>query len=147
MRSFVTVLGGVLMALALLGSSCTTETPQPPAKPSNVRVSPDGGLKVSVRKAAVDGNVLHVNGTVVNHYDKRVDGVRYTIEMAIPGSPPKIIDTARRETDTALESGEAKAVQLEIENPIYASATGMFSVDAAPVKLGGTAVAPPAGWK
>ncbi|HSP99242.1 MAG TPA: hypothetical protein VL049_18625 [Candidatus Dormibacteraeota bacterium] len=137
------------MALALLGSSCTTEAPPPPPPTpvSNVKVSPDGGLKVGVRKAVVEGSVLRVSGTVVNHYDRRVEGIRYTVVMAIPGSPPRIIDTARQETDTALDPGEAKAMSLEIANPIYASATGMFGVDAVPVKLGGAAVPPPAGWK
>ena len=147
MRTLVTVLVAVVTALALLGSSCTTEAPPPPPPVSSVKVSPDGGLKVGVRKAVVDGRVLRVSGTVVNHYDKRVEGIRYTVEMAIPGSPPRIIDTARQESDTALDPGEAKAMSLEIENPIYASATGMFSVDADPVKLGGAAVPPPVGWK
>ena len=147
MRSFVTVVATVLVTLGLLGSSCTTETPPPPVKPSNVRVSPDGGVRVTVRKSVVEGNTLHISGTVVNHYDKRVDGVRYTVEMAIPGQPPRIVNTAYRESDLALESGEAKSMTLEIENPVYASATGMFSVEAAPVKVGGTAVAPPPGWK
>jgi hypothetical protein len=45
-----------------------------------------------------------------------------------------------------LESGETKPFSLEIENPIYASASAMFSVDATPAKLGGSAVPPPAGW-
>lgn len=135
------------MGLALVGSSCTTETPLPPPKASNVKTSPDGGVKVSVRKAVVDGHVLHISGTVVNHYDQRVAGIRYVVEMAIPGSPPRIIDTAYKETDATLDPGEAKAMQLDIENPVYATATGMFSVDATPVKLGSTAVPPPAGWK
>jgi hypothetical protein len=138
-----------VITLALLGSSCTTETqPPPPTLPaSTVKVSADGGLKVSVRKSVVDGSVLRITGTVVNRYDKRVEGVRYTVEMAIPGSPPRIIDTARQETDTTLDPGQSQPMHLEIEHPIYASATGMFSVDAAAVKLGGVALSAPAGSK
>ena len=149
MRTLVTVVAAVVLALALLGSSCTTETPAPPATPktSNVKVSADGGLKVNVSKAVVDGRFLRVTGTIVNHFDKRVEGVRYTVQMAIPGSPPRIIDTAQQESDVALDPGEAKGMRLEIENPVYASAVGMFGVDAAPVKLGGAPVPPPAGWK
>lgn len=146
MRSFVTGVGMALVMLGLLGSSCSTEAPPPPTKASDVRVSPDGGLRVIVRRTTVDGTTLRISGTVVNHYDKRVDGVRYTVVMAIPGQPPRIIDTARQTSDLALESGEAKKVKLEIQNPAYASTTGMFSVDAAPVKLAGNAVPPPPGW-
>ena len=145
MKSLVTMFVAAVMVLCLLGSSCTTETPPQP-KANAVKVSADGGLKVSVRKSATDGSVLRMSGTVVNRYDKPVEGVRYTVQMIIPGTTPRILNTSSRESDLALESGETKPFSLEIENPIYASASAMFSVDATPAKLGGSAVPPPAGW-
>ena len=146
MKSLVTMFVAALMVLCLLGSSCTTETPPPQPKLNAVKVSPDGGLKVSVRKTVTEGSSLRISGTVVNRYDKPVDGVRYIVQMIIPGSAPRILDTSSKESDLALESGETKPFSLEITNPVYASASAMFSVDATPAKLGGTAVPPPAGW-
>jgi hypothetical protein len=138
----------VLIAFAMLGSSCSSKSePAPPPQSTKVRTSPDGGLRFTIRTASVEGQVLHLDGVLINRYDRPVDGVRYTIEMAIPGSPPHIIDITRREADTKLEPGQVEPVRFELDNPAYASTTGMFSVTAAPVKLGGTAVPPPAGWK
>ncbi|MBX3025321.1 hypothetical protein KF840_10465 [bacterium] len=138
----------MLIACVTLGAACSS-TSEPSPKPAaiKVKVSPDGGLRFTMRKASVEGQVLHINGALVNRYDKPVAGVRYTIEMAIPGSPPRIINTAWRETETTLEPGQVETVVFEIDNPVYASTSAMFSVDATPVKLGGTAVPPPAGWK
>lgn len=137
-----------LVACTVLGIACSSK-PEPTPAPTapKVRTSPDGGLRFTMRKATVTGQVLHLDGVVVNRYDKPVDGVRYTIEMAIPGSPPRIIDTTRRQTDSKLAPGQVENVTFEIDNPAYASTTGMFSVDAAPVSLGGAALAPAAGAK
>ena len=44
----------------------------------------------------------------MNRYDKPVDGVRYTVQMIIPGSTPRILDTSSKESDLAVESGETK---------------------------------------
>ncbi len=138
----------LMIAFAVLGFSCSSKPEPAPTPPGpKVKTSPDGGLRFTMRKATVEGQVLHLTGLLVNRYDKPVAGVRYTIEMAIPGSPPRIIDTTRRETDTAMEPGTVENVRFDLDNPVYASTTGMFSVSAVPVKLGGTTVPPPAGWK
>lgn len=137
-----------LVACTVLGIACSSK-PEPPPEPTGpkVKTSPDGGLRFTMRRATVEGQMLHLSGIVVNRYDKPVDGVRYTIEMSIPGSPPRIVDTTRREADLKLEPGQVENVQFDIDNPAYASTTGMFSVDAVPVKLGGSAVSVPTGWK
>lgn len=138
----------MLIACMTLGAACSSTSEPAPTPPAiKVRVSPDGGLRFTMRKASVEGQVLHISGALVNRYDKPVDGVRYAIQMAIPGSPPRIINTAWRETDTKLAPGQVETVLFEIDNPVYASTSAMFSVDATPVTLGGTAVAAPAGWK
>jgi hypothetical protein len=139
------------IALASLAASCSTsnETAAPAAPTiARVKTSPDGGLKVSTRKTTIDGQRLRILGSVVNRYDKPVDGVRYVVEMVIPGAPPRIIDTAQQEnTDLKLEPGQVHRIRIELERPVYSSTTGMFSVEAAPIKLDGKPMPPPAGWK
>lgn len=136
------------IALATLAASCSTsnETAKQTPTIAKVKTSPDGGLKVSLRKTVVEGNKLHITGSVVNRYDKPVDGVRYTIEMVIPGLPPRIIDTTQQEhTDLKLEPGQVHSLHIELEKPVYSTTTGMFSVDASPINLDGKPQRPPVG--
>ena len=138
------------IALASLAASCSTsnETAAPPPTIAKVRTSPDGGLRVSLRKTTVEGNRLRISASLVNRYDKPVDGVRYVVEMVIPGAPPRIIDTAQQDnTDMKLEPGQVQSIRIDLEKPVYSSTTGMFTVEAAPIKLDGKAMPPPSGWR
>lgn len=106
------------------------------------------GLRVTIRKAVVDGRKLWISGTVANHYDRAVEGVRYTVVLSAPGDPPRVVDTIREESaDTVLGPGEARGMRIEIENPIHASSTVGFDVAAEPMRLGGRDVPPPSDWK
>ena len=129
----------VLTALAL-AASCSSTQPETQTKASGIKVSPDGGLRMTVQKTVVDGQKLRIKGVLVNRFDQRVEGVRYTVQMIIPGSTPKVVDTARTEADTALDPGTSETVKLEIDKPIYAATPAMFDIAVTPIRLGGAAI-------
>ncbi len=139
----------LLVALA----ACTPAAPDPGAAAARAyikEVTGDdlkvGGLHVTVNKAIADGRHVRISGTVENRFAERVEGIRYTVIIAAPGDPPRVVDTLREEVDTTLDPGEDRSMRVEIENPTHASSSVLFDVVATPVTLGGRAMPPPEGW-
>jgi hypothetical protein len=107
-----------------------------------------GGLRVTVSSAVSDGRYLRFAGRVENRFPQAVGGIRYTIRIIVPGTPPRVAETFHREARTSLGPGEDKILRLEIENPIHASgATWGYDIQAEPVRLGDEDVPPPPGWQ
>lgn len=144
------------LAILLLATvaACTPAAPDPGVERarSYIReVTGDdlkvGGLVVTVKRAGADGRHIRISGTVENRFDEPVDGIRYTVTLLAPGDPPRVVDTVRHQVDTTLAPGEDRAMRVEIENPIHASAAGGFEIAATPVRLGGRDQPPPPGWE
>ncbi len=140
-----------LGVLGLLTTACTT-TPDPRAEvtldPPNERSgSGSAALTVTVQRAIADGRYVHIDGRIENHFRDPVQGVRYTIRLISPGAPPRVLDTVYRESGISLDPGEDKVLRIRIENTIAASSSGLFAIEADPVRLGDQDVPPPRGWK
>jgi len=106
-----------------------------------------GGLRVTVSSAVMDGRYLRLAGKVENRFSLGVKGIRYTVRMIVPGDPPRVAETFHREVGTTLDAGDDKILRLEFENPIHASGATMgFEIEAEPVTLGGEEVPLPPGW-
>ncbi len=141
----------LLLPVAL--AACTPAAPDPGVEQAHAytkEVTGDeikvGGLHVRVNKAIADGRHVRISGTVENRFAERVEGIRYTVIIAVPGDPPRVVDTVREEVDTTLDPGEDRSMRVEIENPTHASASALFNIVATPVTLGGRTMPVPDGW-
>ena len=144
----------VVLALGLMAVSCASE-PDPriaSARDYITEVTGDdlkngnGGLQITTTDVTSDGRYARFRGTVTNHFDQRVEGVRYVV--TIVGDNGKPLDTMQYEFETDIEPGRSRALKLDVES-MYLGRTGRvpIMIDAAPVRVGGKDVPPPQGWK
>ena len=138
-----------IVVLALLAGCASQPDPQVDAtrQPASDVDRGQDGLEVTISSAVSDGRYLRFAGKVKNHSSLHVKGIRYTLQILVPGEPPRVAETFRRQVGTTLEAGEDKIRRLEFEKPIHASAAAWgYKIEAVPVTLGGEEVPPPPGW-
>jgi hypothetical protein len=105
-----------------------------------------GALVVSTTDVLSDGRVAHVRGTIENRFAQRVEGIRYAVQISVPGEQARVLDTWRRQVSTALDPGEHKRLSLDVSSMYASGGRWQFRIIATPVKLGGKDISPPADW-
>jgi len=106
-----------------------------------------GLLQVTVGDVTTDGRYARIRGSIVNRFDKPVEGIRYRVAIIGPGQPPRLLDLWRHDVDTTLGPGEEKHVSLDVTSMYFGSEGSRFSALAFPIKLGGADFATPADYR
>ncbi|MEO8603013.1 MAG: hypothetical protein ABI629_10595 [bacterium] len=105
-------------------------------------------LRVVTNDVSMDGRYAHIRGTVENIGSERVEGIRYVVLFLSDDTPPRLLDTYRKQADTTLAPGERKALALDVDST-HNDRLGFnpATILATPVKLGGNDVPAPPQWK
>ena len=141
-----------LLVLALVLAGCASTHQEHPSTqfipPVGLLAKDVGQLQVHVGNVASDGRRIRVRAVVRNPYPERVDGIRLVFRVLTRsevGAPE--LERLEHVVDRPVEPATEVAVSWDAESS-YAGAAGWgFVLEAYAVDRGGTAVAPPPGWR
>ena len=106
----------------------------------------DGRLRLRATEMTTTGAHAIIRGTIENTFDEPVYGVRYMVTVYDTRTSKKV-DVWQREVDATIKPGERAAVNLGVESQSMLGRNTRLKVTAHAIKLGGTSIPPPAGWK